>query len=345
MENKDTKNTSGKFALSEVFLEITNRCNFNCSFCPYQKITRRKEDMPKEKAFALIDEIDHSFSFQWISFHLYGEPSLHPDLIPILAHATQKGMNVNFTSNGLRLSPGLLEELLGIGVWRIILSIQAPKGKFYSRGTEAISEEAYFNHIETIVRKFKELKPSFPESKLELHYLDSRAFRPGLALVEEKSQVKEIVHQYVKAIENKASMNENKSLDQYKVEDSGTNESGILYQISDGIFIRFKPAISFGNAIVDEEKTKSVGYKKLCFAADCFFPATTLNILSNGDLVSCCMDFNGDNVLGNVFDEGGIKKVFWGDKAQNFRQQFKDKKIVSARCQECLGGVFFGAPI
>ncbi len=36
----------------------------------------------------------------------------------------------------------------------------------------------------------------------------------------------------------------------------------------------------------------------------------------------------------NVFDDGGVKKVYQGEKAEKFREQFSNENITSTRCQE-----------
>lgn len=333
-----------KIELNEVFIETTNRCNFNCTFCPYHLVSRKKEDMQKDRVLQLLDEIEESFSFQWISFHLYGEPLLYPDLLEVFSYASMKKMNVNFTTNVSLLTIEYLEKLILAGVWRIVLSVQTTPEQFFTRGDKKMNGEAYQEHLENIVEEYLVLQKKYPTCRMEIHYLTSEKFKPGLKMVEGEDEVNSIVETWSNLINQNNQTQTAFNSKELIVNDPLEEETGVLYKLTEGLFIRFKPAISFGNAIADPSSTQKNDLEK-CYSAYCFFPSTSLAILVNGDLVSCCLDYNGENVLGNVFKDGGVKKVYQGDKAQKFREQFQEKNIISTRCQECLGGVFYGSPI
>ncbi|NMA82435.1 MAG: radical SAM protein [Epulopiscium sp.] len=84
----------------KVYLEITNICNLNCSFCP--KTTRMGKLMSIDSFTYIIEEIrpytDHVY------FHLMGEPCIHPDLEEFLTICSKKQLKVNMTTNGTLLS-------------------------------------------------------------------------------------------------------------------------------------------------------------------------------------------------------------------------------------------------
>lgn len=330
-----------KTALTEVFIETTNFCNLRCVFCPYGQIIRKKENMPFKNVIQLIDELDQHFIFDWISFHMYGEPLIHPDFLKIVRYASrQKQMNVNITTNGILMTPQILEGLMQTGVWKINLSIQAPPELFEVRGSKTMNGEDYHKILEALIHSFIALRSKYNEAVMELHYLDTCNFRPGTKLVESENEFLQLIEYWknrlVKSFGN---------IEFYKeiipTQDEGT---GMLYEILPGLLLRLKPAISFGNAIKNPNVFKADAERK-CYSGHCQFAFNSIAILANGDMVSCCLDHNGENILGNVFEEGGIKNVYEGERAHKFREQFIKGKIRSERCQECLGGVFFGAPI
>lgn len=81
---------------SKIYLEITNACNLNCSFCP--KTSRRKHFLTKEQFCFLADRlVGHT---QFLYFHLMGEPLLHPLLGEFLHQAQKHGFKVIITTNG-----------------------------------------------------------------------------------------------------------------------------------------------------------------------------------------------------------------------------------------------------
>ncbi len=83
----------------KVYIEITNVCNKNCSFCV--KTTRPPAFMTREQferaAEAVRPYTDHVY------FHLMGEPLLHPDLEQFLRICEEKKLQVNITTNGTLL--------------------------------------------------------------------------------------------------------------------------------------------------------------------------------------------------------------------------------------------------
>ncbi len=97
------------------FLEITNRCNFECVFCPSGISHRAKQNMPGELALSVIDQLG-ALGFRGpIYFHVLGEPLLHPSVFPIVDHAAQAGMKPILFTNGGALSSDVVEGILASG--------------------------------------------------------------------------------------------------------------------------------------------------------------------------------------------------------------------------------------
>ena len=85
--------------LKKAYLEITNRCNLQCSFCPG---TRRTPGfLPPEDFSRLAGRLrPHT---EDLYLHLMGEPLLHPQLEDILDRAGQLRFKVMITTNGTLL--------------------------------------------------------------------------------------------------------------------------------------------------------------------------------------------------------------------------------------------------
>ncbi|MCX5863917.1 MAG: SPASM domain-containing protein [Deltaproteobacteria bacterium] len=83
----------------KIYLEITNRCNLSCSFCPRSE--RAKAFMRLEDFRAILGKIkDHT---DHLALHVLGEPLLHPELDELLALCQEHGLKVNLTTNGTLL--------------------------------------------------------------------------------------------------------------------------------------------------------------------------------------------------------------------------------------------------
>lgn len=86
-------------SLKKVYVEITNVCNLNCSFCHGTK--REKKFLPPED-FRLFAEKIRPFT-EYIYLHVLGEPLIHPQLKEILAICTELHFKVTVTTNGTLL--------------------------------------------------------------------------------------------------------------------------------------------------------------------------------------------------------------------------------------------------
>lgn len=90
----------------KIYVEITNSCNLNCSFC--SKVEKIKRTMTKEEFTHILSEIKPYTDN--IYLHVKGEPLLHPNLIKFLQIAEDYNIKVNLTTNGV-LFPKRVDEL------------------------------------------------------------------------------------------------------------------------------------------------------------------------------------------------------------------------------------------
>ncbi len=89
----------GMRQLKKVYLEITNVCNLNCSFCPG---TQRPAGFLSAGEFRYFGEKLRPYT-KYLYLHLMGEPLLHPNLEELLAISEEFGFRVMITTNGTLL--------------------------------------------------------------------------------------------------------------------------------------------------------------------------------------------------------------------------------------------------
>lgn len=90
----------------KIYIEITNNCNLNCSFCT--PVTRPKRFMSKEEFESILKKIkDYT---DYIYLHIKGEPLLHSEIIDFLKLCETYSLKVNLTTNGT-LFPKYAKEL------------------------------------------------------------------------------------------------------------------------------------------------------------------------------------------------------------------------------------------
>ena len=91
---------------AKIYLEISNRCNLRCAFCPGTK--RPGRSMTEAEFSTLLPRLQPYTDFLY--FHLMGEPLCHPLLGRFLALAGEAGFRVILTTNGTLLP--LRQDLL-----------------------------------------------------------------------------------------------------------------------------------------------------------------------------------------------------------------------------------------
>ena len=86
--------------LKKAYIEITNRCNLRCSFCPGTKRA------PRTMAPAEFDLVLERLAgrVQYVYLHVMGEPLSHPRLAELLALAAARERKVCITTNGTLLA-------------------------------------------------------------------------------------------------------------------------------------------------------------------------------------------------------------------------------------------------
>jgi radical SAM protein with 4Fe4S-binding SPASM domain len=62
----------------------------------------------------------------------------------------------------------------------------------------------------------------------------------------------------------------------------------------------------------------------------------TLNVLSNGDIVPCCIDFEGEMAMGNMYEKSAAQ-IWNGKKFRNFRKMHEEGKWSQIDlCRDCI---------
>ena len=132
-------NEQGEAVYNKVYIEITNICNMNCSFCHGHK--RAPKQMTESEFSYVLDKISGQTEF--IYYHLMGEPLTHPNLLKFLRLAGERGFKSIITTNGTLLKKRGL-DLLNEPLHKVNISVHS-----FEKGSEAdhvryISEIADF---------------------------------------------------------------------------------------------------------------------------------------------------------------------------------------------------------
>ncbi|MBE6733268.1 MAG: radical SAM protein [Ruminococcaceae bacterium] len=105
---------------SRVYLEITNICNKNCSFC--HKTKREPKSLTLSEFDLITDKLIGITEYLYL--HLMGEPLIHPLISDFVELATKKGFKVAITTNGTLLNK-VGDKLLSAGLYKLNISLHS----------------------------------------------------------------------------------------------------------------------------------------------------------------------------------------------------------------------------
>lgn len=105
----------------KIYLEISNRCNLRCAFCPG---TARPPRAMTEVEFSTLLPKLRPYT-DYLYFHLMGEPLAHPLLESFLALAHAAGFKVILTTNGTLLNARQDMLLRSPGLHKVNVSLHA----------------------------------------------------------------------------------------------------------------------------------------------------------------------------------------------------------------------------
>lgn len=105
----------------KIYVEISNKCNLSCAFCPG---TRRGNCSMTEEQFAALLPKLRPYT-DYLYFHILGEPLCHPRLDRFLAVSEEQGFRVILTTNGTLLKKRQALLLESPALHKIHISLHA----------------------------------------------------------------------------------------------------------------------------------------------------------------------------------------------------------------------------
>ena len=117
----------------KVYVEITNICNMNCSFCHGH--SRDFRQMTEDEFSLILNKLKGYTDY--IYYHLMGEPLTHPLIHKFINMARERGYKSIITTNGTLLNQRG-DEIISAGVHKVNISLHS-----FEDGTE----EAYISYV------------------------------------------------------------------------------------------------------------------------------------------------------------------------------------------------------
>lgn len=259
--------------------EVTNVCNLKCPLCPTTIQTREKGFLKFENFKKVIDEVKHEIKS--ISFYILGEPLLNKELFDMVKYANSLGIETSFSTNN-ELIKKYLDDIFDSGLSKIQVVLDGLNKEDHERYRVGGNFENSLESIRLLSERKKELNSVKPYIHLQTLLFKYNVGKEGeFKEVATKLGVDGISIKKITLGRDEAK--EKKYKDEFLPEEKSMQRFGSLL---------------YKNAKVCPQIIR------------------TATVLWNGDLVACCYDSNGRDVLGNVVKDG-FWNVFYGKQRKS----------------------------
>lgn len=288
--------------IDRCYIEITNTCNLDCHFCP--KHHRKRRQLSEEEFDLLTDRVRGKVCFLY--FHLMGEPLLHPLLPQFITMARKKGFKTVLTSNGTLLHRAM--ALLDTLPHKIQLSLHSHESNVRGELSEYMDQVMRFS----------------TQAAGKGTCMVLRLWNQG-GMDRENEEVMRLIEKYVPK--------------PWKERPDG-------FRLCDNLYLEFDRKFEWpgggGKAASDDSDGKQEESDGKLEASPskskqeyfCKALIKQIGVLSDGSLVPCCLDHDGDVILGNLFHQS-LEEILASPRAQALVEGFRHHAATEPLCQSC----------
>ncbi len=135
-----------RWAIGCVALEVTQRCNLDCTLCYLSEASEAVHDVPLAELFRRIDVIRDTYGENTDVQVTGGDPTLRrrSELVAIVHRLRERGLRPSLFTNGIRATRDLLAELAGAGLVDVAFHVdttQQRRGFATERDLDALRQE------------------------------------------------------------------------------------------------------------------------------------------------------------------------------------------------------------
>jgi radical SAM protein with 4Fe4S-binding SPASM domain len=236
----------------------------------------------------------------WTDFiwlHHFGDPLLDKDIFQRISYVRSAGVHSGISTNPQSLTPDRSKKLVDAGLDLLHISLDGIDQETYSYFRGKNADyERGVKNIQAHCLQKAELNSAHPYTVVSMIKMDRN-----------EGQVDEFRSQWTK--------------------------SGI-----DRVFI--KPFTTFAGSVdgsISNEYLRTIDYIRINnLRPRCYFPWSSITVLSDGKVVPCCYDYDGKCVLGDLNCEP-VDKIWNGSRMRNFRKEHISGDFSSnPLCKDCI---------
>ena len=279
-------------------IELTSLCNFRCLMCPTGNLSLQRDAVfMNSETWALI-YAQCARRAEGLRFIGWGEPLLHPNVIGIIADATEEGLLTHINTNASKLDKRMAGRLVGAGLSSIKFSFQGVDKASYAEMRNIDYFENVIDAIDTMwLARLGGSRPWISVSTSTTYETPEQieAFCDRITPMVDELSIGKTIFDFMDMDEVKLKDDDREQLEHLKGLESGEKRHPVPC-----------PEV----------------YDKLSIHAD-------------GSVVLCCNDFNGVVDLGNV-NETRIDEMWRHPKIEAYRTRLAKKDYNAPLCETCF---------
>lgn len=279
-----------------VYIEITNRCNLKCDFCPSATLHRSGRMMNESDFVHILKEVKPYTDYLY--FHLLGEPFLNPRLDRFLQLSHESGMKVNLTTNGVLIQKVAPILIKAPALRQINFSVHS-----FEANEQAGTLKDYLVKIATFIEEIQKERAVY--CNLRLWNMDSEELKAKNSLNADILKLMEEVFKLDFSLSEKLQQSHN-------------------IKIKERVFINMAKKFEWPTLNRDV-----ISEQMFCYGL-----RDHLAIQADGTVVPCCLDSEGNIPLGNIH-QTPLSDILASERAVNMYEGFSQRKAVEELCKRC----------
>lgn len=296
-------------------VEPNNYCNFKCPHCQVTYWDKEKTNLTENLFERLMGQFP---SLVRVKLQGMGEPLLNKNLVPMVEMGEERGIGMNFNSNGSVMTEKVISRLLDLKRTTIKFSIDGATKEVF----ESMRVGGNFDKVIENIRNLLSQRKGAASPRIEVWAVVTQKN------IDEVSEIVKLVKDMgVDVIHIQSILN---SWGKDDMDELNSPERVAEAKLGSVLQDARETAEEIGMNI-NIHSRKPYSEEK-----QCPWPWKSAYIASNGDVVPCCILADADTVkMGNVF-ETDFKEIWNSEQYQELRQNLHENNIPSY-CTDCYG--------
>ena len=317
--------------IARIYLEVTSKCNYACIYCMHPTMTRAKRHMDWDLACRALEQIQQHQVGRDVYFNYLGESLLYPQLYDLIEVAHGLELRCHLITNGSLLNERNVARLAQARLASIKVSHDSSRETVSQvHGNRAFPASKILENVDRLL-----LAMTGSETEVGVVLMTTVAGHErgidGVHLIANPDQLRWEVETLLRVAANHGAT---RGMEDLLPELDGLNWRwwNPKVYLRPGLFLEIRPVLNWANSGLSKGPVIPTDH------GTCGALVDKMGILVNGDVVLCCVDYNGENVLGNI-TEKSLAEILDGHLARKVREGFARGEVVLDACKVCLGTV------